>query len=568
MTRSGAALAAVTAILLTAAPAAAGTPPSRAPSQAAPAAAGGPRSHAAPAVGAPDTADLPAYLRDRQARDNIPGLAVAVVHGDQVIRSYAEGETGDGEAVTATTPFLIGSVSKPITATAVLGLVEDGLIGLDDPVRRHLPDFRTTDEPASDRVTVRHLLTHTSGLPDVAGTRHTDRFDNEPGGLDRALQSLAEVRPIAAPGEAHEYSSGNYIVLGALVEAVTGRTFAEQLRRTVVEPLDMRHTATTAAEAERVGVPAGHRTYLGRPQRFDSPYDTSGVPYGYVAASVTDLSHFATAQLNGGRYGTSQLVEPETVERMHRGTAAISSGGAYGLGWRDTTLDQTGARIVWHGGALPGYFAHLLVVPDADLAVVVLANRYSLADDGPLTSIGFDVVRMLTGGSAEPAAADPMLTWLAPALLAVAGVLALALIGTVVRGVRRLRAGPRGAVTTGRSGRRAVIATAGWVLGYGLLAGAVSWGLPSLFGGRGLDFFAFWMPDVRHAVIAVVALAVSNALVRVGLTVATVRAGRATVSGRAGSTPDAASRRVGGAPTASRVDHEGARQDQSEPVSR
>ncbi|WP_434740682.1 serine hydrolase domain-containing protein [Micromonospora sp. SH-82] len=497
--RSGAAIAAVAGMLLTGAPATAASASDRRP--------------------VPDTAGLAGYLKDRQAREDLPGLSAAVVHGDRVLRTYTEGVSGDGEPVTDQTPFLIGSVSKPITATLVLGLVEQGLVGLEDQVRRHLPAFRTADEATAARVTIRHLLNHTSGLPEIAGRGLTDRFDNDPGGLSRSLRDLADVRPIAEPGARHEYSGANYIVLGALVEAVTGRTFADHLRSALIEPLELRHTAATAAEAARIGLPAGHRTYLGRPQRFDSPYDTSGAPYGYLAASLTDLTRFASAQLEGGRYGQSRLLAPESVEQMQRGTTALPSGGAYGLGWRDTKVDPAGTRIVWHAGSTPGYFAHLLLVPDAGLAVVVLANRYSLADDAALAGIGFDLVRMLTGGSAAPAAADPVLTWLAPALLALAGGLTVALAATVVRGVRRLRAGPR-------PGRRAVVTGTAWSIGYLLLAAAAVRGLPRLFGADGLSTVSLWMPDLGHALTAVAILGVVTASTRIGLTLAATRTTR------------------------------------------
>ncbi|MFI7649002.1 serine hydrolase domain-containing protein [Micromonospora sp. NPDC049460] len=464
--------------------------------------AGGIPAHAAE----DETARVQAYLDRYRDTNRIPGLAAAVVRGDRVVQEHAAGVTGDGAPVTAQTPFLLGSVSKPFTALAVLQLAEAGRIDLDAPARAYVPWLRLGDATATARITVRHLLTQTSGLPEVATRGLTDRYDNTPGGLARSVRDLADVPLVGPPGAKHRYSDGNYMVLGALVEEVTGRTFADHLRRTVFDPLRMRQTAATAAEAERVGLPAGHRRYLGRPQGFDPPYDTSGVPYGYLTASLADLGHFAIAQLNGGRHGESQLLSAAGVAQSHLGQAAIGSGGRYALGWRDTTLAGNGARLVWHAGATPGYFAHVVLVPDSELAVIVLANLYHPAADPALASAGFDIARILLGAPTAPAANDTLLLSVAPALFGVAGLLVVVLVGTVLGGVRRRRTGPP-------PGRKALVAAAAWAVGWAALAVAVLWVLPSSVGG-GLGTLMLWTPDIGHAAVAVAVVAGALALTR------------------------------------------------------
>ncbi|RKF29062.1 class A beta-lactamase-related serine hydrolase [Micromonospora globbae] len=473
--------------------------------------AGGPPAYAA----ADDTARVRAYLDRYRDANHIPGPAVAVVRGDRVVQEHTLGVTGDGTPVTPRTPFLLGSVSKPFTALAVLQLAEAGSVDLDAPARAYLPWLRLGDETTSGRVTVRHLLTHTSGLPEVATRGLTDRFDNSPGGLARSVRDLADVPLAGPPGGQHRYSDGNYLVLGAIVEAVTGRTFAEQLHRAVLDPLLMRQAAATADEAERVGLPAGHRRYLGRPQRFDPPYDTSGVPYGYLAASLTDLGHFAIAQLDDGRYGSARVLSPAGVARMHQGQVT-AGGGRYALGWRESTLDDVGGtRLVWHAGATPGYFTHLVLVPGTDLAVIVLANLYHPAADPALVSAGFDLVRILLGAPPAPAAEDGMLLAVAPALFGVAGLLLVVIAMTVVRGVRRRRDGPPPVV-------RALVTAAVWAVGCAALAGAVLWGLPAYLGGLGTVLL--WAPDAGHAAVAAAVLAGALGLTRVTFALAAVRA--------------------------------------------
>jgi CubicO group peptidase (beta-lactamase class C family) len=140
-----------------------------------------------------------------------------------------------------------------------------------------VPWFRLADEKASERITVwRHLLTHTSGL--ARWVVPTDRFDNTADGLARSVRELAVVQPATAPGETHQYSDANYMVLGVLVETVTRQPFGEYLRRTVLDPLQDAARAATTAEAHAVELPDGRRYYLGHPRRFEPPYDASGVP--------------------------------------------------------------------------------------------------------------------------------------------------------------------------------------------------------------------------------------------------------------------------------------------------
>ncbi|MDO3702893.1 serine hydrolase domain-containing protein [Micromonospora sp. C28SCA-DRY-2] len=486
-----------------------------------------------------DTTRVRTYLDRYRDANHIPGLAVAVVRGDRVVQEHVLGLTGDGTPVTAQTPFLLGSVSKPFTALTVLQLAEAGRINLDAPARDYLPWLRLNGAEETARVTVRQLLTHTSGLPEVATIGLTDRFDNTEGGLARSVRDLAGVPLAGPPGAGHRYSDANYMILGALVEEVTGETFARHLRRAVLEPLGMRRTAATAGEAEQVRLPAGHRRYLGRPQRFDPPYDTSGVPYGYLASSLADLGHFAVAQLDGGRYGSAQVLSAGGVEQMHRGHAPISSGGRYALGWRDTALDGGATRLVWHAGATPGYFTHLVLVPGSELAVIVLANLYHPAADPALASAGFDIVRILLGAAPAPAENDTLLLSIAPVLFGFAGLLLLVLAATLVRAVRRhrtgsVRAGPGGLpqqLRRSRPGVRALVVAAGWAA----LAGAALGVLPRFVGG--LDTLLLWAPDAGHAVLAVAALAGALALV----TVASALAGAASRTPR-----PAASARPGG----------------------
>lgn len=476
--------------------------------------AGQPGSPAAPAPGpaADDESErVAAYLRRHMADLRIPGFAYAIVRGDRVISQGAWGSDGDGAPVTPDTPFVLGSLSKSFTALAVSQLVAAGRVELDAPARRYLPWLKLADEATAARITVRELLTHTTGLPQVAALGLTDRYDNSPDGLARSVRDLAAIGPTGPTG-VHQYSDANYMILGALVEEVTGQPFGAYLRQHVLDPLGMSHSAATEAEARAVRVPAGHRYYLRRPWRFDPPFDTSGVSYGFLAASLTDLTHYAIAQLNDGRYGDRTVLSAAGIAQAHTGQAPVgTSGQRYGLGWRDSRLDgPRGPRVVWHAGATANYFSHLVLVPESELAVVVLSNVYGLAMDPPLASAAFNVVRILHGGQPVAASADPLLTGALIGTLAVAGLLLVVLSWSVVRAVRR------GRRPVARSVRRTVLGALAWAVGCAAGSVGAVWVVPATWQGATLRQVLLFAPDIGHALIAVAVLAGLIGLVRLG----------------------------------------------------
>lgn len=453
------------------------------------------------------------YLRDYLNQIKAPGLAYAVVRGGEVLRRGAWGVDGDGRPMTTRTPFMLGSTSKSFTALAVAQLVEAGRVDLDGAASGYLPWLRLGDADTARTVTVRQLLTHTSGLPQVWSSGLTDRYDNRPGGLARSVRDLAALRPTAAAGRTYQYSDANYMILGALVEGVTGDSFGGYLRRHVFDPLRMTHSAGTADEARAVGIPAGHRYYFGRPRRFAAPFDTAGAPYGFLAASLDDLSHYAIAQLNGGRYGTTRVLGAEGMRQLHTGTVATGHG-TYGFGWQNSTLDGVGTRIVWHAGATPNYFTHLVLVPERNLAVIIMANVYGLPMDAPLSAGAFNLARVLHGADPAAVAPDPVHAWVLAGLLGVAVVLIAGLAWSWIGLFRGRRRGPG---RPARSRGRTIAATAAWIGGCAAVAAGAGWQVPSLWQGAGLAKLQLWAPDIGHAIGAVLALSAALALTRLGL---------------------------------------------------
>ncbi|MFB6398587.1 serine hydrolase domain-containing protein [Polymorphospora lycopeni] len=433
-----------------------------------------------PAAAAP-TDTVHDYLQRHRESVGSPGLAYAVVRNDSVVAQGTFGTDGDGAPVTPRTAFLLGSVAKPFAGLAVAQLAEAGRLDVDAPVVDTLPWFRLADREVSDRITTEHLLTHTSGISAPDGVRFADRFDNTDGAVERAARALADAEPAGPPGGAFRYSSANYMVLGALVEKVSGSSYADYLRQHVLEPLRMRDAVVDEATT-REHIPPGHRLTFDRAWRFDTEYDESGVPYGYLGGSLTDLTNFAIAQLNGGTFAGTEVPSAEATARTHEGRVETSSG-SYGYGWRTRDLD--GVRTVHHSGATAGYMSSLVLVPEQDLAVIVLHNAHGMARDVQQYEAAFNVVRLLQGGTPHDVGADPLLAYGPWVLLGLAAVVVALLARTALR-----------------KGPRSVLRTSIWCGAALLSAFAAGWILPRQFG-AGLREVMLWAPDMAIGIIAV-----------------------------------------------------------------
>ena len=204
--------------------------------------------------------------------------------------------------MTPQTPFIIGSVSKSLTALAVMQLVEANRIELDAPVRQYLPWFRVADEKASAEITVRHLLNHTSGLSTKTGRSFQGDGDTSDTALEQAVRKLDSAELTEPVGSKHQYSTINYSVLGLIVQTVAGQPYERFVQTRIFDPLQMGDSFTSEESAAPQGLATGHNYLFGRPRSADLPYNRGLVPAGYLISSAEDMTHYLISQLNGGRY--------------------------------------------------------------------------------------------------------------------------------------------------------------------------------------------------------------------------------------------------------------------------
>jgi D-alanyl-D-alanine carboxypeptidase len=293
-----------------------------------------------------------------------PGAAAIVTRGGQVIYAGGRGmaDVAAGRPITPDTRFRLGSIAKQFTAALVLGLVAEARISLDDPISRFFPDWPQPTAAA----TVRQLLNHTSGMQDfskipgwIGANRHRDFSTAELLALFRTLPARAE------PGRAWEYNNGGYVMLGAIVEQVTGKTLTDAVAERIGRPLGLDRIASGT-----IGVAQGYTAEDGRQQAVRA----SALSFAQWAASVSEMARWAQALHHGG------VVSPALYEEM-TSPARLADGGTrpYGFGLRLQRL--LGRRALVHGGAGAGLDTDSVYLPQDDVFVAVFANSDDPATD-------------------------------------------------------------------------------------------------------------------------------------------------------------------------------------------
>jgi CubicO group peptidase (beta-lactamase class C family) len=349
----------------------------------------------------PDFDAIDAYVQEQMQEMRMPGAALGIVKGDEIVHLEGFGDADDsGREVTPQTPFKIGSTSKSFTALAIMQLVEDGKVGLDAPVQRYIPWFRVATPDASGRITVRHLLNQTSGLPPTADTL-VIKEDRSADALEEGVRSLRTVELDRPVGESFEYANFNYVTLGLIVQMVSGQPYERYVEDHILAPLGMHNSYMFVPEAERHGLATGHQYYLGRPFPGGGlNYNRAITPAGLIASDTEDMSHYLIAQLNGGRYEGAHVLSPEGIAKLHQGTADVGGGISYAMGWVDSEID--GVPVVWHNGDPGDFHATMILVPKSKWGVVLLMNWSNDLRTGNLDTPAYGVVARLVGVKPPP----------------------------------------------------------------------------------------------------------------------------------------------------------------------
>ncbi len=297
-------------------------------------------------------------------------------------------------------------------------LVEAGKLELDSPVQHYLSWFRVADSVASAPITVRRLLHHTSGFPASAGNDAIARADTGDRAAEREVRALSVVELASAPGERHRYSTANYIVLGLLLETMSGQTYASYVQDHILRPLGMTHSHTSKDAARADGLGSGHRYWFGFPMASDLPYPDGVLPAGYIISTAEDMAHYLAMVQHGGRAAGKTIISPAGMAELLRpGAEAAGPEVFYAMGW---TVAQDGdVRVLGHAGGTFDFRAAMSVMPERELGYVLLMNADTALGRGRLTGIADGVYSMLLGRELPPEESSPLTLAIYGALLVI-----------------------------------------------------------------------------------------------------------------------------------------------------
>ena len=301
-----------------------------------------------------------ALMRDYTG--DVPGASVLVLRdGEPVVRAgYGMSDMEAHTPATATTNYRLASVTKQFTAASILLLAEDGRLKLDDRVRKWLPSLPKAAEP----ITIRHLLTHTSGLIDYEDViPETFKPQLHDADVLRLLES--QDRTYFKPGSSYRYSNSGYALLALIVERASGRTFATFLRERIFQPLGMSNTVAYEEGVSTVSNRAfGHTQEQGRWNRTDQSQTSAVLGDGGIYSSIDDLAKWDAALYDG------RLLRPSSLQAAFTpATHTDDPEVEYGFGWRIT------GETLWHSGETVGFRNVIVRYPKRHLTVVVLTNR-------------------------------------------------------------------------------------------------------------------------------------------------------------------------------------------------
>jgi CubicO group peptidase (beta-lactamase class C family) len=349
-----------------------------------------------------DFAILDRFILDKMCENKVPGMSISIIADGGV--TYQKGfgfrDILSGLSATPRTLYGIGSVTKSFTALAIMQLVEEGKISLDDPVEKYVP---TVPKPFGQAPRIRHLLSHTSGLPalgyaEAFGGGVTGTDDNwlpvcSPEDVIVFMQD-AEEWAVCRPGERYFYLNEGYVLLGYIISKLSGTSYEEYIQEKILHPLRMERTFFAKADVDKENDRA--TPYVidkgGRPIACNFPYGIN--PDGGLVSNTIDLTKYIEMCIGRGEYEGKRLVSKKIFEALEEPRIELPyeyfGKESYGFGWR-ITPNFYGNKLIGHSGSVDVHTAYVGYVPDRKVGVAILANPSNY----PLSQIGMYAIARL-----------------------------------------------------------------------------------------------------------------------------------------------------------------------------
>ncbi|HHY16698.1 MAG TPA: beta-lactamase family protein [Firmicutes bacterium] len=332
------------------------------------------------------------HTKELMKERHIAGAAVAVSKNGQVV--YAKGfgvrDMSTCEQVNPETIFGIASVSKSLTALAIMQLQDEGMLSVDDPVTKYIPELKLPGLDDMGAVKIRHLLSHTTGVPPMRRRQELIRFKEHLDFFETEKYSL-----LGKPGEYFSYCNDVFLLLGLIIERLTGKPYTRHMTVNFLDTLGMNRSTYALEELakfENVAVPYIYNDKTGSLEEVKWPRLGNYEVGGGVRSNVLDLMKYAQVYVNQGTANGQRIVSPDSIRQMQNPVYKIARNNYYGFALK-ITPDYSGVTLVEHGGGQPGVSSNFGFVPEANLAVAVLTN----VSDVPAESIWLTALNTALG---------------------------------------------------------------------------------------------------------------------------------------------------------------------------
>jgi CubicO group peptidase (beta-lactamase class C family) len=318
---------------------------------------------------------LESIINQSMRDQKIPGFGIGIVKDGRL--AYARGfgvmdVRNPDQSITAETLFHMASITKPFVATALMQLVEQGKLNLDDRVIKHLPYFQLKD-PRYKEITVRQMATHTSGMPDVTNY-YWDKPEYDDCALERYVRSLSGKTLLWAPGKEFRYSNMAFEVLGDLVAKVSGMSFDDYVEVNILNPVRMKSSILLYKKADRAKLATGYTMTKGVVAPVAHyPYNRSHTPSSNLHSNVHDMARWIMVNLNRGELDGCRILKSTTYDELWKHSASVPGRNWHvGISW--FLAESEREEIVMHSGGDDGFTTHLAFAPRLKMGVVMMAN--------------------------------------------------------------------------------------------------------------------------------------------------------------------------------------------------
>ncbi|MGD1839701.1 MAG: serine hydrolase domain-containing protein [Thermonemataceae bacterium] len=327
--------------------------------------------------------------------NQIPGMGIGVLKNGKVLYSKGLGfkDKNTKEPVTNKTVFHLASISKPFVSTAILQLVEQGKIELDDLVTEHLPYFRMADDRYKS-ITIEHLLLHTAGIPDVGPSENYewDKPQDDDEALERYVKSLATWKLEFKPGRKKpSYTNTGYEILGDIISKASGISFEQFMQENIFTPNEMIASSFLLSDIPNKTLSSPHIKNSDGEIEVSAiyPYNREHAPSSCLHSNIEDMLKFAIMNLNKGQYNDKQIYSENTYNLLMTPQVKENKIFQYGLGWNIADFRNT-KRIEFTGGDI-GFDTVIIMVPSKSFAIVVLSNRHFVTPAFQVINTAFDI---------------------------------------------------------------------------------------------------------------------------------------------------------------------------------